>query len=142
MALLRRTVPRPATAHAAAADPAEVRHTYAPHPDGKPDPGEVVWAWLPFEDKPNEGKDRPGIVVGWIGDQADLAIVPVTSKRRGGSVPIGTGAWDRLKRLSYAKVDQLYRVPRSEVRREGSTLPLPAFERVLAAMRSAERLGQ
>ena len=33
--------------------------TYAPENDGQPDPGEVVWAWVPYEDDPTLGKDRP-----------------------------------------------------------------------------------
>ena len=33
--------------------------TYAPKPDGRPDPGEVVWAWVPYEDDSSQGKDRP-----------------------------------------------------------------------------------
>ena len=32
--------------------------------DGEPDPGEVVWAWVPYEDDPAQGKDRPVLVVG------------------------------------------------------------------------------
>ena len=29
--------------------------SYAPEPDGDADPGEVVWAWVPFEDDPTQG---------------------------------------------------------------------------------------
>ena len=29
--------------------------SYAPHADGLPDPGEVVWGWVPFEDDPRQG---------------------------------------------------------------------------------------
>src|ERR1700752_2148705 len=32
---------------------------YAPEADGEPDPGEVVWAWVAYEDDPSRGKDRP-----------------------------------------------------------------------------------
>ena len=39
--------------------------SYAPEQDGDPDPGEVVWAWIPYEDDPKQGKDRPVIVLGW-----------------------------------------------------------------------------
>ena len=28
---------------------------YAPEADGQPDPGEVVWAWVPYEDDPTQG---------------------------------------------------------------------------------------
>lgn len=27
-----------------------VRTEYAPDPDGDPDPGEIVWTWVPFEE--------------------------------------------------------------------------------------------
>ena len=40
-----------------------VRPVYAPDPDGDPDPGEIVWTWVPFEDDPSQGKDRPVLVV-------------------------------------------------------------------------------
>lgn len=37
---------------------------YSPDLDGLADPGEVVWAWVPFEEDPDRGKDRPLLVVG------------------------------------------------------------------------------
>ena len=37
---------------------------YAPDRDGEPDPGEVVWAWVPYEEDPEQGKDRPVVIVG------------------------------------------------------------------------------
>ncbi|MDT7590021.1 MAG: hypothetical protein QOE32_7571, partial [Pseudonocardiales bacterium] len=40
------------------------RIAYAPNPDGGADPGEVVWAWVPFEEHDGRGKDRPLLVVG------------------------------------------------------------------------------
>ncbi len=54
---------------AAVASPAEVRITYAPERDGDPDPGEVVWCWVPYEDDPSQGKDRPVVVVGLAGER-------------------------------------------------------------------------
>ncbi|CAG7573582.1 hypothetical protein FB554_1744 [Barrientosiimonas humi] len=38
---------------------------YAPEPDGQPDAGEIVWAWVPFEEDHTRGKDRPVLLVGW-----------------------------------------------------------------------------
>lgn len=38
--------------------------TYAPHPDGQPDPGEIVWTWVPYEEDHSQGKDRPVLLVG------------------------------------------------------------------------------
>ena len=37
---------------------------YAPHPDGRPDPGEIVWTWVPYEEDHRQGKDRPVLVIG------------------------------------------------------------------------------
>jgi len=30
---------------------------YSPVVDGRPDPGEIVWTWVPFEDDHRNGKD-------------------------------------------------------------------------------------
>ena len=46
-----------------------VRIEYRPQQDGDPDPGEVVWAWVPFEEDPTLGKDRPVVIVGRHGDE-------------------------------------------------------------------------
>ena len=51
----------------------DVTVNYRPERDGDPDPGEVVWTWVPFEDEPQQGKDRPVIVIGVAG--ADLVVV-------------------------------------------------------------------
>jgi hypothetical protein len=112
---------------------------YAPHHDGVPDPGEVVWAWVPFEEDATQGKDRPVVVIGWDGPK--LAAVPLTSKdpshRRDEStrVPVGTGAWDRERRPSWADADRLLRFTPSEVRREGSALDRARFDAVVARVR-------
>src|SRR5690554_95556 len=37
---------------------------YAPKPDGMPDPGEVVWTWVAFEEDYSQGKDRPVLLIG------------------------------------------------------------------------------
>ena len=37
--------------------------TYSPEADGLPDPGEVVWTWVPYEEDPAQGKDRPVVVL-------------------------------------------------------------------------------
>ena len=36
---------------------------YAPRRDDHPDPGEVVWAWVPYEEDLSQGKDRPVLVI-------------------------------------------------------------------------------
>ena len=41
-----------------------VRIEYTPSLDGDPDPGEVVWTWVPYEEDPTLGKDRPVVIIG------------------------------------------------------------------------------
>jgi hypothetical protein len=113
---------------------------YEPRHDGDADPGEVVWGWVPFEDDPRQGKDRPIVVVGRWG--ADLAGVPLTSKDRPGDpdrVGVGTGAWDRERRPSYACLDRVMRLEAASVRREGSALDRTAFRRLVDALTSRAR---
>lgn len=109
-----------------------VRVEYSPDLDGDADPGEVVWAWVPFEDDPTRGKDRPVVVIGRVG-RGDLAAVPLTSKNTGrsGQVPVGTGGWDRQGRPSWAKVDRLITIDEDDVRREGSALARDRFDDVV-----------
>ena len=40
---------------------------YNPRSNGRPDPGEVVWAWVPYEENASLGKDRPVLIVGRAG---------------------------------------------------------------------------
>ncbi len=119
------------------APPNAVQVVYAPNLDGAPDPGEVVWTWVPYEEDPAQGKDRPVLIVGRRG--AQLACVPLTSKRheRAAQVELGVGPWDREGRVSYAKVDRLLDVAPNAVRREGAVLDRPRFDRVVAALRQA-----
>jgi len=109
------------------------RVEYSPDIDGAADPGEVVWTWVPYEDDPSKGKDRPVVIIGRTG--SELAGVPLTSKNNGhGAVPVGTGAWDRRGRPSYAKVDQLLVVRERDVRREGSVLERGPFDAVVTGV--------
>ena len=106
---------------------------YSPDIDGDADPGEVVWTWVPYEDDPSKGKDRPVVIIGTC--SGGLAGVPLTSKNKGrGSVPVGSGGWDRSGRPSWAKVDQLIVVGQRDVRREGSVLDRQRFDAVVAGV--------
>ena len=115
---------------------------YAPRPDGRPDPGEVVWTWVPYEDDPSQGKDRPVVIIGRTGQ--DLAGVPLTSKdhHRNDEIPVGTGAWDRSGRPSFAKVDQLLTIDPDAVRREGSILSRNHFDDVVAGVAKHHNIGR
>ena len=117
---------------------------YSPVPDGRPDPGEIVWTWVPFEDNHREGKDRPVLLIGRDGRW--LLGVMLTTKLRGDSernrraapnrVSIGVGAWDRQRRPSEVKVDRIIRVKPSGIRREGAAIDAARFALVAEAIRA------
>jgi hypothetical protein len=114
---------------------------YRPQADGEPDPGEVVWAWVPFEEDDGRGKDRPVLVVGRDGD-ALLALMlsskdhdlDAADEARHGRhwVDVGTGPWDRQGRPSEVRVDRVLRLDPADVRREGATLDRARFDAVAA----------
>ena len=99
---------------------------YAPEVDGEPDPGEIVWAWVPYEEDPEQGKDRPVAVLGMADDApGDYVVLMVSSRDHEGDrgwVGIGSGAWDRERRTSFVRLDRLLAVSSDAVRREGSAL--------------------
>ncbi|MGN6612856.1 MAG: type II toxin-antitoxin system PemK/MazF family toxin [Angustibacter sp.] len=117
---------------------------YAPSPNGTADPGEVVWAWVPFEEDHSQGKDRPVLVVAVKAPY--LLALMLTSKdhdvdaadeARHGRVwmDIGTGAWDRQRRPSEVRLDRVLQLDPSAVRREGARLDRDRFDQVAAALR-------
>jgi hypothetical protein len=112
-----------------------VRIEYSPQIDGDPDPGEVVWTWVPFEEDPTQGKDRPVVVIGRRGDL--LTGVPLTSKAHDDEpqVAVGTGAWDPERRPSFARITRLLDIEPDSVRREGAVLDLDRFADVVRAVR-------
>ena len=109
---------------------------YNPDLDGDADPGEVVWTWVPWEEDPTQGKDRPVVIVGHRGLM--LVGVPLTSKPHDNEhqIAVGTGPWDRDGRVSYAKLDRILEVDPSQVRREGSILDRRHFDAIVAALRT------
>ena len=114
-----------------------VRMTYNPDTDGDPDPGEIVWTWVPFQENDGRGKDRPVLVVAAEPAGTVLA-VQLTSKDHDGDadfVPIGAGAWDGEHRPSWVNVDRVFRVHPGGMRREAAALDLPHYARVEAALR-------
>lgn len=113
--------------------PPDVRIQYTPQIDGDPDPGEIVWTWVPFEEDATLGKDRPVVIIGRRGDV--LSGVALTSKNHNdGTVEIGTGEWDPRHRTSYAKVDRLLDIDPAAVRREGAILNRRQFDEVIDAV--------
>jgi hypothetical protein len=111
---------------------------YAPDPDGAADPGEVVWAWVPFEENDGRGKDRPLLVVGRGG--ADLLGLMLSSQHDRADdrnwVSVGSGAWDRQGRESFVRLDRVLEVGEHGIRREGAVLDRDRFELVAGELRS------
>lgn len=128
--------------------------TYAPREDDRPDPGEIVWGWVPFEEDLTRGKDRPVLVIaeeeasagGSDGSGAVLIALMLTSRDRTdpgavatdehGStwVDIGSGDWDSRGRPSEVRADRLLRLAPTAVRREGGRLDRQRYDRVAAAV--------
>jgi PemK-like, MazF-like toxin of type II toxin-antitoxin system len=111
---------------------AGVRIEYTPSLDGDPDPGEVVWTWVPFEDDPTLGKDRPVVIIGRHG--VLLSGVALTSKHKPQTIEVGSGPWDAQGRPSFAKVDRLLDIDPATVRREGAVLGRRRFDTVIEAV--------
>lgn len=118
--------------------------SYSPDPDGEADPGEVVWAWVPFEEDPAQGKDRPVLVV--ARHETRLVVAQMTSKDHDRDAAqearwgrfwydVGTGDWDRQGRPSEVRLDRLLLVEPASVRREGATMKREVFDGVVAALR-------
>ena len=140
--------PRGGSTPGAAAYPGDytgpLRPEYAPRPDGRPDPGEIVWTWVPFEEDHSQGKDRPVLLVGRDGQW--LLGLQLTSKdhdtpgRRPDPrwVDIGTGTWDRQGRPSEVRLDKLLVLDPARVRREGAALDRERFDRVIAEARRVQ----
>jgi hypothetical protein len=124
------------------AAPPRGRHLeYAPQPDGRADPGEVVWTWVVFEEDPHQGKDRPVLVVGRDGGRL-LGLMLSSSTARDGQpnwYALGPGAWDGERRSSWVRLDRVLTVGESNIRREGAVLDRARFDAVAAQLRARYR---
>lgn len=117
--------------------------TYHPAPNDQPDPGEVVWAWVPYEEDPTVGKDRPVLVLAHAAEGVIAAQLTsqdhdqdAEQEARWGRawMDIGTGNWDRQRRPSEVRLDRLLVLPPSGMRREGGKLPRQKFNAVCEAI--------
>src|SRR4051812_45177530 len=117
---------------------------YRPRADGRPDPGEIVWAWVPYDENDGRGKDRPLLVIGRRG--GDLLGLMLSSQdhdrdaadeaRHGRAwTDIGTGAWDARGRPSEVRLDRLLVLDPAGVRREGAALDRARFDAVVTEAR-------
>ncbi|MHA7861388.1 type II toxin-antitoxin system PemK/MazF family toxin [Tessaracoccus sp. Y36] len=113
--------------------------SYAPHLDGRPDPGEIVWTWVPYEEDHSRGKDRPVLLIGHDGPW--LLGLQITSQdhdrdeeqeARAGRywLDIGAGDWDSQRRPSEVRVNRIIRIDPDTVRRVGAILDESTFRTV------------
>ena len=132
------------TSRGKSAGAAELRIEYSPTPDGQPDPGEVVWTHVAYEDDPSKGKDRPVLVIGRLGDQLGGLMlssqdhdVDAADEARYGRhwMDVGSGPWDSTGRPSEIRLDRLIPIDPTRVRREGATLDRAIFDEVVSASR-------
>jgi hypothetical protein len=139
--LFRRSRPRPAP------DRAVPDVEYRPRDDGRPDPGEIVWAWVPYDENDGRGKDRPVLIIGRrAGDLLGLMLSSQDHDRdaadeaRHGRIwmDLGSGAWDSRGRPSEVRLDRLLVLAPATVRREGAALDRARFDRVIAEARRVQ----
>lgn len=121
--------------------------SYAPVDDDRPDPGEVVWAWVPYEDDPTQGKDRPVLVIGTATGRDGREVVhalAMTSKDHDRDeaqeaaagrywMDIGIGAWDPRGRPSEVRLNRLLVLAVTDVRRAGAAVAPATYAEVIAA---------
>ncbi len=118
---------------------------YEPERNGLPDPGEVVWTWVPYDENDGRGKDRPVLV---MADTEDHVIFgQMTSKDHSRNadweaqwgrhwMDVGTGEWDHRGRPSEVRLDRLLVAHVDQIRREGSFLRKDIYDDVVAALKN------
>ncbi|MET9344555.1 type II toxin-antitoxin system PemK/MazF family toxin [Nonomuraea sp. NPDC003804] len=98
---------------------------YSPDLDGMADPGEIVWAWVPYEEDAARGKDRPLLIVGRHGRR--LLGMMLSSRGDDGPEWLEIGAWGSDGRVSYLRLDRVFALDEDDIRREGAVLPPDRF---------------
>ena len=121
---------------------------YSPRRDGKPDPGEVVWAWVPFDENDGRGKDRPVLVLTIQRDEVRALMLTSKDHHRDAAdearwgrywMDVGSGPWDRKGRPSDVRLDRLLRLPIGAVRREGAALDRATYLLVVEQAQRVQR---
>lgn len=99
--------------------------SYNPDTDGDPDPGEIVWTWVPYEEADGRGKDRPVLIVAREPSGTVLG-AQLSSQDHADDeewVSVGAGAWDDSGRPSWVDTSRVLRIHEQGMRREASALP-------------------
>lgn len=104
---------------------------YRPEDDGAPDPGEVVWTWVPYEENDGRGKDRPVLILAALDNHVIFAQMTSKDHDRDAAqearwgrywMDLGAGPWDSEGRPSELRLDRLLITHVSQIRREGARL--------------------
>lgn len=122
-----------ATRDLTAAEIRALRPSYEPHPDGDPDPGEIVWTWVPYAENDGRGKDRPVLIIARI-DGDTTAGCYLSTKAHRGFVSVGRGGWDSQGRESFLAPDRVLRIADRGMRREGHVLSREHFAMAVQAV--------
>lgn len=112
---------------------------YEPNPDGDPDPGEIVWTWVPYAENDGRGKDRPVLIIARTSDGA-VAGCYLSTKQHRGFISVGTGPWDSQGRESFLSPERVLRVTEAGMRREGHVLERGRFIDAVTALARVHRL--
>jgi len=115
--------------------------SYNPNTDGDPDPGEIVWTWVPYDENDGRGKDRPVLVVAREA-AGTLIAVRLSSQDHDTDddwIPIGAGGWDGEDRPSWVDIGRVLRLHPLGMRREAVALERDRFDLVIGRLR--ERYG-
>lgn len=129
-----------ATRDVAASELRGAKLEYAPSMDGDPDPGEIVWTWVPYVENDGRGKDRPVLIIGRI-DATTVFGCYVSSKYHRDFISIGSGAWDSQGRESFVSPERILRVTHEGMRREGATVDRERFTDAVRGVLAFHKLG-
>lgn len=110
-----------------------LRPSYAPSLDGEPDPGEVIWTWVPYVENDGRGKDRPVLIIARL-DAGSWAACYLSTKQHRGFVSVGSGPWDSQGRESFLSPERVLRVTGRGMRRESMGVDRPRFEHAIQAV--------
>lgn len=93
---------------------------------------------MPYEEADGRGKDRPVLVVAAEPSGSVLAVALTSQEHTGRPeyLPIGTGDWDGRRRPSFVRLDRVFRVQQSGMRREAAALDARRFGVVRDALAS------
>jgi len=122
-----------ATRDLTAAEIRLLKPSYAPERDGDPDPGEVVWTWVPYVEHDGRGKDRPVLIIARI-SAGEWAACYLSTKQHQGFVSVGSGPWDSKGRESFLSPERVLRITEKGMRREATGLSRDVFDRAVQSV--------